>query len=262
MQRSAPIVVIVLLFAANAHADWLTARSTYTHEPTTGGRVSQFAPIELPTAAAQPISSSGFSHFRSTLNFGTSADNYFRVDKWGEPVQPFGAFRFPFRPFSTPYANWGPPLLGSGTNINVGGQGFPGQGFPGQGFPGVGFPGQGFPGQGFPGVGFPGQGFPGAGFGNPGFGNPGFRNPGNLRGFPSSGLNRPGFGDRRELNRQSFRDSGFPSDRRRGIVPGVVGRPSIGYEQPIGPLTPYPSLPLDVNRTSPIYDGHYPTYRD
>lgn len=229
MQRS-PLFAVLILLASTSHADWLTARSTYTHDAATGSRVSQYAPIETPTTLAQPISRSGFTHVRSTLNFGASADNFFRVTKFGEPVEPFAAFRFPFRPFGTPYPNWGPPFLGTGTNINVGNSG----GF----VPNAGFQnGGGFQ----PGLGFA----PGAGFqlGGGQF-QPGFGGQGNFGNFPNIG------------------NGGFPANGFGGVPPGVVGGRPFGYEQPIGPLTPYPSLPFDVNRTSPIYDGHYPTYRD
>ncbi|MEM1068308.1 MAG: hypothetical protein AAGI63_05400 [Planctomycetota bacterium] len=113
--------------------DWLTQPSTYTHSSETGERVSQYAPIVPPTAPLpNNFRTSGYTHTRSSLNYGASADNYHRVETWGDPVRPYGEWRFPFRPFSTPYPNWGPPFAG----FNLG-FGFPGVGI-GQGRPGYG----------------------------------------------------------------------------------------------------------------------------
>lgn len=107
-----------------AKVDWLTLPSTYTHDPERGTRVVQFTPTPTPTAAIDPtFVSSGYTHLRSTIAYGQSADNYHRVQTWGQPVRPYGEWRFPFRPFSTPYPNWGPPYAG----LNLGfGFGFPG----------------------------------------------------------------------------------------------------------------------------------------
>lgn len=111
--------VLLCLCSVTAAADWLTLRSTYTHDPVTGERVSQYAPIEPPTApAVTNFRTSGYTHTRSSLNYGQSADNYHRVERWGDPVRPYGEWRFPYRPFSTPYPNWGTPY--AGLNVGVG----------------------------------------------------------------------------------------------------------------------------------------------
>ena len=134
-----------------AHAvDWLTMASTYTHDPASGARVSQYAPAPAPQAnQVSNFRTSGYTNFRSSLNFGPSADNYHRVETWGDPVRPYGEWRFPFRPFSTPYPNWGPPF--GGLNLGVGGGFAPGfgRGFaPGAGFgPGIQNGGQGLDGR-------------------------------------------------------------------------------------------------------------------
>lgn len=117
--------------------DWLTRPSTYTHDLATGQRVSQYAPIAAP-AAPQPTNfrTSGYTHTRSTINFGQSSDNYHRVETWGDPVRPYGEWRFPYRPYSTPYPNWGAPFAGLGAGAGFGfGPGFlpPGRGYPHQG---------------------------------------------------------------------------------------------------------------------------------
>jgi hypothetical protein len=157
--------------------DWLTLPGRYTHTPTTGQRINQYAQVEAPPLVDQTARvSSGYTHYRSTIQVGQSADNYHRVDQWGPPVRPYGEWQFPFRPYSAPYQDWGAPFAG----LNLG-FGFPGVGFPphgggnwgggggggnwgggnggggnwgngnngnwGGGFPGSGFPGGGIPGQ-------------------------------------------------------------------------------------------------------------------
>ncbi|MEM9587322.1 MAG: hypothetical protein AAGA03_08565 [Planctomycetota bacterium] len=111
---------------------WLTQPSTYTHETTTGRRVSQYAATPAPTAPQDTsFQVGGYSHYRSTLNYGQSADNYHRVETYGPPVRPYGEWRFPFRPYSTPYPNWGPPF--GGLNIQpIYPYGFAPTGYPGR----------------------------------------------------------------------------------------------------------------------------------
>lgn len=154
MKRATTITLLVVVFqfaaATVGHADWLTLPGNYSHDAFSGQRVAQYAPVDLPTAPnTPPLRTSGYTHFRSTLAYGQSADNYHRVEEWGDPVRPYGEWRFPFRPFSTPYPNWGPPY--AGLNINQG----------------IGFG---------VGAGFGGGGF-GGGFGRPGFGQPGIEPP-------------------------------------------------------------------------------------
>ncbi|MEM6365621.1 MAG: hypothetical protein AAF745_14425 [Planctomycetota bacterium] len=118
------------LVAPTAFGDWLQLPGRFSHDPQTGSRIAQFAPTPTPTSPTAPnFRSSGYTHVRSSLQFGASADNYHRVETWGDPVRPYGEWRFPFRPFSTPYPNWGPPFAGLGVGIGFGG--FPGL-IPGQ----------------------------------------------------------------------------------------------------------------------------------
>ncbi len=118
-------LVVVSLSSVSFAADWLTLPGTYSHDASCT-RVTQFAPIEVPTAPiAANFRTSGYTHTRSSLNYGASSDNYHRVQKWGEPVRPYGEWRFPYRPYSTPYPNWGAPL--AGLNVGLGGYG-PGYG--------------------------------------------------------------------------------------------------------------------------------------
>jgi len=164
-------VFCALVMTTDAFAvDWLTMPSTFTHSPTTGARVNQFAKVDAPPINDQSqLITGGFTHYRSTIQVGQSADNYHRTNQWGAPVRPYGEWLFPYRPFSAPYEAWGAPF--AGLNLGFGGVNvFPGQGgFPGQGWPPgqVGNPGQVWP----PGqVGNPGQGWPPGQVGNPGQG--------------------------------------------------------------------------------------------
>ena len=105
-----------LLCSAGSHAhatDWLTMPSAYSHDLVSGARTGQFQPIVAPSVP-QPTNfrTSGYTQTRSSLNYGQSADHYHRVEKWGDPVRPYGEWRFPHRPYSTPYPNWGAPLAG------------------------------------------------------------------------------------------------------------------------------------------------------
>ena len=176
LMRYAYLFLAVFPIASVAHAtDWLTLPSSYSHDPATGSRVSQFAPIEAPTAPqVANFRSSGYTHTRSSLNYGQSADNYHRVEEWGDPVRPYGEWRFPQRPFSTPHPNWGPPFAG----FNLGFGGFWPYGGYGGGYPGGGYPGGGHPGK--PGTGHPdgpSDGRPGYGHGRYDFGHGRYRQP-------------------------------------------------------------------------------------
>jgi hypothetical protein len=158
--------------ATTAAADWLSLPSTYTHSPASGERVAQYMPVEAPPIVDQSRRiTSGYTHFRSTIQVGQSADNYHRVDEWGPPVRPYDEWRFPYRPYSVPYSEWGAPFAG----LNLG-FGFPGAFYP----PGGGHPGGGHLGNGYPGGGYPGNGYPGGGI--PGQPNPYPSNPG--AGYP------------------------------------------------------------------------------
>jgi hypothetical protein len=122
-------------------ADWITAPSTYTHDPNTAERVAQYSPIGPFYYYQRPdYMKSGYRHLRSTIDLGNSSDNLHIVEQWGLPVRPYDEWRFPYRPFSVPYDAWGPPYggLGGGNGLYPysGGGGF-GGGF-GPFFPGGG----------------------------------------------------------------------------------------------------------------------------
>lgn len=151
------------LVLAQAHVDWTTLPSRFTHDRS-GQRTDQYQERVTPITVPQPtFVGSGYRNYRSTLQAGSSADNYHRVEQWGPPVQPYGEWRFPNRPYSVPYNAWGPQPVPFG---GVGG-GFGNGGIPFYGNPNLGYPR----------------------YGNPRVGDPRFRNPQN--GNPQNG-NPPG----------------------------------------------------------------------
>ncbi len=129
---------------------WNTIPSTYTHNLETGRRTNQFQ--EETAAYYRPapfVVRSGYRHIRGNIQVGGISDNTHIVEQHGEPVRPYGEWRFPYRPYSVPYPAWGPPpaypAFGSGYARPHGGLGFGGRpgrtgglGGPGAGGPGVG----------------------------------------------------------------------------------------------------------------------------
>lgn len=134
-----PFAIVTALFwltASNAlAADWITQPSYYTHDPTSGERVRQYSPIgPFYSHTRGNFTRSGFRHTRSSIQVGGSADNYHLTEEWGKPVQPYGEWRFPYRPYSVPYDAWGPQLPA----VVGGGLGRGGAGRGGLGGPGIG----------------------------------------------------------------------------------------------------------------------------
>jgi hypothetical protein len=98
-----------------AAADWLLAPSTYTHDPQTGERTAQYAPIAPVVVPTRPdYLKSGYRHNRSSIVSGDGADHHHVVEQWGRPVRPYGEWLYPYRPYSVPYQLWGPPYAGLG----------------------------------------------------------------------------------------------------------------------------------------------------
>lgn len=150
---NSPLVlsIFVILLAASQCAragDWMTWRSTYTHDPATGHRVEQYAiPVEPLAPDQGNLVRSGYRHYRSTIQAGQSADNLHTVVEWGRPVMPYEHWRFPYRPYGAPYDAWGPPTPGVLSNFNY--AAYPPHQHP-HGPPGVPGPGSGGPGSGPP----------------------------------------------------------------------------------------------------------------
>ncbi len=144
--------ILIGWVSSTSAGDWLTAPSYYTHDPVSHERVTQYTPIgPFYTYGQSTFARSGYRNSRSSLQVGTSADNYHTTEQWGPPVQPYGEWRFPNRPYSVPYGQWGPQyyggypwgLYGPGIGGGYGGGGY-GGGYGGGGYPGGGnFPGQG-----------------------------------------------------------------------------------------------------------------------
>lgn len=149
MNKLLALIFALLLLSCTGPAsagDWITAPSTYTHDSMSGERVKQYSPIgPFYTYPQASFTRSGYRNTRSSLQVGTSADHYHTTEQWGKPVQPYGEWRFPYRPYSVPYDAWGPQFFG-GVPFGRFQQGF-GAGY-GGGFPGGGFPGGGHPGGG------------------------------------------------------------------------------------------------------------------
>lgn len=121
-------VVLASCFAVNAAfgADWITAPSYFTHDQT-GQRVRQYAPIGPFYVMQDPTyQRSGYRHTRSSLQVSGNIDHYHVVEEWGRGVRPYDEWRYPYRPYSVPYADWGPPYAGAGAGFGYGfGGGYP-----------------------------------------------------------------------------------------------------------------------------------------
>ena len=184
--------------------DWMTWPSSYTHQPSYGQRVDQYAPPVQPVVQRDPsFQRSGYRHYRSTLQGGNSADNIHIVEQWGAPVVPYEQWRFPFRPYGSPYDAWGPQapygIINGNFNGNTGGN--PGGNFGGNtGYPRP-FPGQaaqpmpphGYqppaganPHPAYPHPAYPNGNLPYDGYSNQGYPNPGYSPQSPSNGFPLS----------------------------------------------------------------------------
>ncbi len=182
------------------------ARSYFSHDPSTGVRVPQYAthaPAIAPPAINYQIS--GYRYLQSNIRgAGGAVDRQLFVEQWGngrglrdaQSERDFQAFQQPFRGRTSDGRSYSLPGYGwSGYNYPLvpqvtGGYGYPGilpfptpYGAPGAGGPRAGGPGYGSPGYGTPGYGTPGNGSPG--YGTPGYGGGG--RPGS--GYPGSGPN-------------------------------------------------------------------------
>jgi hypothetical protein len=117
MKKLIAMLLLSLIIASSdaAAADWITAPSYYTHDPQTGKRVQQYAPIgPFYTYPRGDFTRSGFRHTRSSIQVGSSADHYHTTEQWGKPIRPYGEWRHPYRPYSVPYDSWGPMFPGRG----------------------------------------------------------------------------------------------------------------------------------------------------
>jgi len=91
---------------------WIFKASTYSHDPSSGQRVHQYAPKAIPLARIDPTyMESGYRHIRSNIRAGGAAERFHRVQTWGagEAIRPYGEWLRPFRPGATPFGPWGNP---------------------------------------------------------------------------------------------------------------------------------------------------------
>jgi hypothetical protein len=190
----AAIFGTALLVSTVRADDWMTWASTYTHEPVHGQRIDQYAQPVQPLSNRDPsFHRSGYRNYHSALQGANSSDNMHVVEQWGAPVVPYEQWRFPFRPYGTPYDAWGPQapygIMNSNFNANIGNYGnYPPHGYqapqgssPHTGQPQMGQPQMGYQAQ----PGYPQPGFPYPGNSNQGYPAPTYiPNPSN--GFPLS----------------------------------------------------------------------------
>ncbi len=220
----------MILFLAEdlpAGEEWMTWPSTYTHS-TTGERVDQYAEPEPALATVRTdFQRSGMRHYRSSLQAGLSSDNLHIVEQWGQQVQPYEQWRFPYRPYGVPYNQWGPQAPYGIINGQFGGGFRPGYPYPG--YPGGGYPG-----------GNPGP----VGNGNAGGGQAGgnWQGPGQR---PAPGM-RPGYGYGPQPGFGQYPSFGNP----------YAGYPYGPYGYPPGGTNGFPLTPPYTGQ--PWFDGNYP----
>jgi len=93
-------------------ASWVFRQSSFSHDPRSGHRVAQFAPVPTPLVAVDPTyMQSGYRHYRSSIRVANSADHLHVVQTWGlgELIRPYGEWLYPFRAGATPFGPWGNP---------------------------------------------------------------------------------------------------------------------------------------------------------
>lgn len=112
------LFVLGCCFTATSYAraaDWILSPSTYTHDPATGRRVTQFAPLPDVFAVDDPsYVKSGFRYTQSNRRGpdGSAGERLHIVEEWGREVRPYEEWQYPYRPYSVPYQAWGPPYGG------------------------------------------------------------------------------------------------------------------------------------------------------
>ena len=105
--------VVALQSVTAVEAGWIFRPSYYSHEPSSGGRVAQYAAIEPPQVRVDPTyRQSAYRHNRLSIRGpGGTADRLHIVETWGEGeyIRPYGEWQRPFRAGATPYGPWGNP---------------------------------------------------------------------------------------------------------------------------------------------------------
>ncbi len=115
MRQHLLAVVLLSLLGGTARADgsWIFQPSTYSHDPQTGTRVTQYQaepPVYGP--ADSTYQQSAYIHKRTALwGVDGSVERRHYVETWGagEAIRPYGEWEYPFRAGATPYGPWGNP---------------------------------------------------------------------------------------------------------------------------------------------------------
>lgn len=98
---------------APAESSWIFQPSTYSHDPQSGERVTQYAsPAPARVSVDPTYQRSGYIHNRTTLRgIGGSIERRHYVETWGagEAIRPYGEWEYPFRAGATPFGPWGNP---------------------------------------------------------------------------------------------------------------------------------------------------------
>jgi hypothetical protein len=92
---------------------WIFMPSFYTHDPETGQRVVQYAPLPNVYAPYDPTyQESGFHYTQEILRGPNgSVDALHFIQSWGQAdqIRPYGEWLRPYRAGATPYGPWGNP---------------------------------------------------------------------------------------------------------------------------------------------------------
>jgi hypothetical protein len=167
-QHLLPVVLLsVLGDSAWAGGSWIFQPSTYSHDPRTSERVSQYAAEPPVYGPSDPTyEQSAYIHKRTALRgVDGSIERRHYVETWGagEAIRPYGEWERPFRAGATPFGPWGNPS-GPWTTpydswVNPYGLGklptppwypwYPPMGHPGGAYPGTAYP-EPYPGAGYP----------------------------------------------------------------------------------------------------------------
>ncbi len=92
---------------------WIFAPSFYSHDPETGRRVVQYAPLPTVYPPYDPTyQESGFHYTQEILRGPNgSIDAMHLIQSWGrgDQIRPYGEWEYPYRAGATPYGPWGNP---------------------------------------------------------------------------------------------------------------------------------------------------------
>jgi hypothetical protein len=92
-------------------SNWVFEPSYFSHDPATGKRVAQYAPLPKVYLRQDPTyQESGFHYTQHLLRGpGGSLDAYHLVQTWGngDRIRPYGEWQRPYRAGATPYGPWG-----------------------------------------------------------------------------------------------------------------------------------------------------------